>query len=229
MGFDARVIRSLPLLDGVPEAAADAVLAAAVERTFDAGSTVFAQGARATACFVILSGSVKLVQLTEDGDAVVFRLLVPGDVFGTVAILGEKTYPVSASAVTAVRTLEWPAATMRHLLGEYPRLALNVLRSVSDRLQSLRAQYRQLATERVERRLARALLRLARAGTHVAEGLLLDLPLSREDMAQLTGTTVFTVSRIISRWESSGFVRAGRQQLIIRELHSLAAIAGDHP
>jgi CRP-like cAMP-binding protein len=117
---------------------------------------------------------------------------------------------------------------MRHLLEQHSRLSLNVLRSVSERLQALRLQYRQLATEKVERRIARALLKLVeRAGTRVDDGVLLDLPLSREDVAQLTGTTVFTVSRIISRWETSGVLRAGRQQLIIRRPHALASIADD--
>ncbi len=117
---------------------------------------------------------------------------------------------------------------MQQFLEQQPRLSLNILRSVSDRLQALRLQYRQLATEKVERRLARALLTLVRrAGTRVDDGVLLDLPLSREDVAQLTGTTMFTVSRIISRWESAGILRAGRQQLVIREPETLAAIADD--
>ena len=218
-----------PLLEGVPRTDAREVMAAARRRDLEAGAPVFSQGQPATSFFVVLAGSVKLVQLTEDGDAIVFRLLAAGDAFGTVSVFGSETYPVSATAVTATSVLLWPADTMRHFLETYPRLSLNVLRSVSDRLQALRLQYRQLATEKVERRIARALLRLVeRSGRPVEDGVLLDLPLSREDVAQLTGTTIYTVSRIISRWEAAGLLRAGRQQLIVRVPGALAAIAEDH-
>ena len=99
---------------------------------------------------------------------------------------------------------------------------------MSDRLQALRLQYRQLATEKVERRVARAVLKLVQhAGTQVGDGVLVDLPISREDLAQLTGTTVYTVSRIVSRWEAAGILRSGRQQLVIRDARTLTAIADD--
>jgi len=227
---DHDALRSIPLLDGVPAPIARAVLDAARVREFGAGATLFSEGQPATAFFVLQTGSVKLVQLTDAGEAVVFRLLTFGDAFGTISVLGAQTYPVSACAVTAVLTLQWEAGTMRSLLEQHPRLSLNVLKSVSDRLQSLRLQYSQLATEKVERRIARALQTLVhRAGTSVGDGVLIDLPLSREDLAQLTGTTMYTVSRIVKRWEVAGILRAGRQQILVRQPHTLASIAADAP
>lgn len=99
---------------------------------------------------------------------------------------------------------------------------------MSDRLQALRLQYRQLATEKVERRIARALLTLVpRTGTRVEDGVMLDLTLSREDLAQLSGTTLYTVSRIVSRWEAAGILRSRRQQLVIRDPEALLSIADD--
>lgn len=223
------LVRSLPLLDGLAPPVAAAIVTAAAIREFDAGATVFAEGHTATAFFVVLSGSVKLVQLTDDGDAIVFRLLGPGDAFGTAAILEREPYPVSAYAVTATSTLRWPAAVMRRLAEEHSRLSLNLLRNVSERLQALRLQYRQLATEKVERRIARALLRLSdRLGTPAASGgIVVQLPLSREDIAQLTGTTPYTVSRVISRWEAAGLLQAKRHRLVIRQPQALASIADD--
>ena len=221
-------LRTLPLLEGVADPVAIGVAGAAVPRDLPAGTVLFAEGDPASSFFVVLSGSVKLVQLTEDGDAIVFRLLSSGDAFGTVSMLGADAYPVSAVAVTPVSVAQWAEVEMRRFLEQDARLSLNVLRSVSDRLQALRLQYRQLATEKVERRVARALLKLLqRTGTPVDEGVRLDLPLSREDLAQLTGTTVYTISRIVSRWEAAGVLRAGRQQLLIRQPDALLAIADD--
>jgi CRP-like cAMP-binding protein len=206
---DTQLVRGARIFEGLDEATVNAVLEAARVRHVEPGSTIFSEGQPASAVFVVLGGSVKLVQLTEDGAAIVFRLLGHGDAFGTVSMLSDDPYPVSAFAVTTTSVLEWPADVMRHFLEQHPRLAINVLRSVSERLQALRVQYRQLATEKVGRRIARALLELAdRSGTKVEDGVLLDLPLSREDVAQLTGTTVYTVSRTISQWETLGILRA---------------------
>jgi len=117
---------------------------------------------------------------------------------------------------------------MASLMETYPRLAINAVRFVAARLHELQVQYRQLATEKVERRVARALLRLGeQAGRRTEGGVLIDLPLSREDIAQMTGTTLYTVSRIISRFEADGLVEAGRQHIVIRDVQALTSIADD--
>ncbi|MGH9309734.1 MAG: Crp/Fnr family transcriptional regulator, partial [Vicinamibacterales bacterium] len=174
------------------------------------------------------TGSVKLAQLTPEGHQVVLRLIGPGDAFGGVAAFGGVTYPVTAEAVTDCAALEWPGSVMAGLMERYPRLTLNALRFVAARLHELQVQYRQLATEKVERRVARALLRLVQqAGRRVESGVLIDLPLSREDIAQMTGTTLYTVSRIISHFEADGILEAGRQRMVIRHPHGLLKIADD--
>jgi CRP-like cAMP-binding protein len=97
------------------------------------------------------------------------------------------------------------------------------LRQFQDRL-------RELATERVERRLARMLLRLARqSGQKVTGGILIDLPLSRQNLAEMIGTTLYTVSRILSQWEAHGLVETGRERVVIRRPHGLVVIADDLP
>jgi CRP-like cAMP-binding protein len=83
-------------------------------------------------------------------------------------------------------------------------------------------------TERVERRVARALLRLVQeAGRRVDTGLEIDFPISRQDIAEMTGTTLFTVSRLLSAWEERGIVKSGRQHIVLTKPHALVAIAED--
>lgn len=114
------------------------------------------------------------------------------------------------------------------LMERHSRLALNALKFVAGRLHELQVQYRQLATEKVERRIARALLRLVQqAGRSIESGVLIDLPLSRDDIAQMTGTALYTVSRIISRFESDSLLKAGRQRVVIRNPHGLLKVALD--
>ena len=221
-------VKPVALFSSLEPSALRDVRAAARVRTVDAGSVFFREGDPAAAFFVLETGSVKIAQLTPEGHQVVLRLLSPGDAFGGVAAFGGATYPISAEAVTDSAAFEWAGDVMAHLMERHPRLALNALRFVAGRLHDLQVQYRQLATEKVERRVARALLRLVQqAGRRVAGGVLIDLPLSRDDVAQMTGTTLYTVSRIISRFESDGIVEAGRQRMVIRNPHGLLKIADD--
>jgi CRP-like cAMP-binding protein len=224
----ANVLMPVALFAGLDAAALDEVREAARVRRLDAGAFFFREGDAAAAFFVLQTGSVKLGQLTPEGHQVVLRLVGPGDTFGGIAAFAGSTYPVTAEAVTDASALEWPGPVMGALMERHPKLALNALRFVAARLHELQVQYRQLATERVERRIARALLRLVQqAGRRVEAGVLIDLPLSREDLAQMTGTTLFTVSRIVSRFEADGLVETGRQRVVIRNPHALMAVADD--
>ena len=109
----------------------------------------------------------------------------------------------------------------------HPQIGLNALRIMVVRNQETQARYRQQLTERVEQRLARALLRLAAvAGEDIAQGRLITLPLAREDLAELIGATLFTVSRTLSQWEQSGIVCSGRERIAICQPQALEGIAG---
>jgi CRP-like cAMP-binding protein len=219
---------SVALFNGLGPEAMGEVKASGRLKTVEAGAAFFRESEPAVAFFVLASGSVKLTQLTPEGHQVVLRVIGPGDAFGGLAVFGGSTYPITAEAVTEASAIEWPGAVMAGLMERHPRLALNALKFVAARLHELQVQYRQLATEKVERRVARALLRLVQqAGRRVETGVLIDLPLSRDDIAQMTGTTLYTVSRIISRFEAQGLLEAGRQRMVIRNPHGLVKVADD--
>jgi CRP-like cAMP-binding protein len=216
----------VPLFESLAPEALKQVAAEASVRRRDAGETFFQQGDPASGFFVVQTGTVKLTQLTPEGHQVVLRLLHAGDAFGGVSAFGGGPYPITAEAVTDVSAFEWPGPVMRSLMERHSVVAMNALRMVAARLHELDAQYRQLATEKVERRIARALVRLVQqSGRRVEGGVLIDLPLSREDIAQMTGTTLYTVSRLVSRWESDGMLDLGRQRIVVRNPHALMSIA----
>jgi CRP-like cAMP-binding protein len=220
--------KSVALFAGLDEGALGEIRAAAAAKQVEAGATFFREGEPALAFYVLETGSVKLTQLTAEGHQVLLRLIGPGDAFGGVAAFGGMTYPITAEAVTDAAALEWPGSVMGRLMERHPRLVLNALQFVAARHHELQVQYRQLATEKVERRVARALLRLVQqAGRRIDTGVLIDLPLSRDDIAQMTGTTLYTVSRIISRFEAEGILEAGRQRMVIRHPHRLLRVADD--
>jgi CRP-like cAMP-binding protein len=156
------------------------------------------------------------------------RLLGPGDVLGGATTLAAGTHPFSAVAVTETVTCEWPGDVIASLMERHGRLAVNALRLVATRLYDLQEQHGLLAAEKVERRIARALVRLIRHwGTRAGEGVLIDLPVSPEDLAETAGTPLAAVTRALSRWESAGIIDTALPRLLIRTPHALASIADE--
>lgn len=204
------------------------ILAEARELTFEGSSYLFYQDDPAERVFVLKSGRVKLYQLSDDGQQVLMRVMTPGMMFAAIGLVEGAVYPVSAEAAEPSQVLYWSQEALLSLSRRFPKLALNALQVLAGHVREFQNRYRELATERVERRLARTVLRLAnQAGRKVEEGVLLDLPLTRQDLAEMSGTTLFTVSRILSKWENQGFVLGGREKLIIRFPHGLVSIAED--
>ena len=219
-----------PLFKGANSAELKAALAVSRQVQVERGSFFFHQGESAKVFYVIVDGRVRLSQLTPEGHQVIIHLMGPGDGMGIIVVLANTTYPLSAEAMSDTTALKWGYETTVLLMKNFPRFALNGLRLVAGRFHELQERYRELSTERVEQRVARALLRLTRqVGKRIDTGVLLDLPLTRQDLAEMTGTTLFTVSRILSRWEGEGLIEAGRERIVVCSPHGLVTIAEDLP
>lgn len=218
------------LFHGLAPSDIAAIIATAQRRHVPRHGCFFHQGAPAAALHVLVQGRTKLVQTTAEGHQVVVRIVGAGDMFGGVALLGDAVYPATAEAISASEALVWRSPVMARLIDRHPALAVNALRVLAHRLGELQDRYRELATERVERRIARALVRLARqAGRRDDAGLVIDMELTRQDLAELTGTTLYTVSRVVSGWQERGLVDSRRARVVIRDPHGLVAIAEDLP
>jgi CRP-like cAMP-binding protein len=219
-----------PLFRGADTAELEAALDVARQVQVARGEFLFLQGEPAIAFYILVEGRVRMSQVTPEGHQVIIYFMGPADGIGLIVALSNTTYPLAAEAVSDSLALKWDYDSTIRLMEQHPRLALSGLRLVGERFRELQNRYRELATERVERRVARALLRLTRqTGKRVEEGVLLDLPLSRQDLGEMTGTTLYTVSRILSNWENEGLIRKGRERIIVREPHRLVIIAEDLP
>lgn len=219
-----------PLFRELPAETVDALCAAATFKEVPRASYFLHQGEPATVFYILLQGRVRLTQVTPEGHQVIVTVLGPGDGLGIIVALSQMSYPVSAEAVEDCLALAWTGVTIQKHMLQFPQLALNGLRMLAGRFMELQDRYRELATERVERRIARAVLRLVRqAGKRTPEGVLIDMPLSRQDLAEMTGTTLYTVSRVLSDWEQKGLVSTGRERVVLRKSHELVIIAEDLP
>lgn len=224
------VVLASPLLKGLEGSARDEVVRLGASRKLRRGQVLFRQGDPAQALYVVAAGKVKLVQEDSFGHQVVVRFVGPGQVMAAVALTPGHEYPVTAQAIEETTVVSWAAETLRELGRRYPALTLAATAEIAAHMRDMQERFLELASERVEQRLARCLVRLARqVGKRVPEGVLLDVPLSRQDLAAMTGTTLYTVSRILSHWEEQGLLRAGRQKVLITNPHGLVAVAEDLP
>jgi len=223
---DRSLIAGLPLFAGLGSDQLDDILRDARAARYPKNTPVFRQGEPADSFFVLLHGHLRVMKTTPDGQQVVVRYVVPGEVFGVAMAMGWKTYPATPVAVEDSVALVWPAGAWPQLVATYPSLASNTLQTVGNRLQDAHTRVVEMSTQQVERRVAHALLRLAKqAGRRIEHGVQIDFPISRQDVAEMTGTTLHTVSRILSAWEQQGLVESGRQRIVLRDPHKLFMLA----
>src|SRR6476661_2540224 len=226
---DRSLVADLPLFAGFSAADLDAILSEARSVRVVRNSPVFQQVEEAHSFFVLLHGHVRASKTTPAGDQVVVRYVATGETFGVAKAIGLQHYPATATAVDDSVVLAWPSATWPRLVEKFPTLATNTLQTVGARLQETHTRVVEMSTQQVEQRIANALLRLVKqSGRKVEHVLEIDFPISRQDIAQMTGTTLHTVSRILSAWEQQGLIEGGRQRIVLREPHKLMVLAEGH-
>ncbi|HKI01113.1 MAG TPA: Crp/Fnr family transcriptional regulator [Thermoanaerobaculia bacterium] len=214
------------LFQGFAPGEAERVLAGGAPRVLRRGEVLFREGEPATALYLVESGRIKLTQLTADGQEVIMRYLAPGDAFAAVALFDRSTYPVAAQATERTRVRAWPREVLPGLVRDHPRFEANLLRIVSTHTREALSRLRELATEAVAQRLARTLLRLGQQiGRGEPGGPILVERISQQDLAEIAGTSVYTVSRTLADWQERNIVEPGRQRLLIRDPEALAGIA----
>ena len=224
--IDRSLVSNFEIFEGVPAEDIDAVLALARPRRLVDGAAAFRQGAIAKEFFLLLSGRLKVQQTAADGQQIVVRHINPGDLFGIADAMHRPDYPATAIAVVESLALVWPASQWERFIGRNAAFALGALQTVGRRLQDAHSRIRELSTEAVERRIAHAILRLVnQAGRKTPKGIEIDFPVTREDIAEMSGTTLHTVSRVMSGWQQKGLVTLGRKRVTVNDAHRLFILA----
>jgi CRP-like cAMP-binding protein len=223
------LVRHFPLFTDISSAACGEIVSIGREKVFARRETIFSQGDPIEKVFLLTEGSVKTTQLGKNGTEVILRLCGRGDLIGSCkAPSARLVHRSAAEALQPCRALIWDATTFESLCVRYPALRQNVARILDQQLGELEERYREISTECVPLRLSREISRLAnRVGEHVNDTVKINL--SREELAQLTGTTLFTVSRLLSQWKEQGIVSPGREIVMINDTHALAELCEREP
>jgi CRP-like cAMP-binding protein len=226
--LDPALLEGADMFDALDPDARREVLRAGKVRELPQGKVVFAQGDPGATCHTLLDGRVKIVQTRPDGAQSVIRFIGRGEMYGTVAALMDKPFPADAVAVLDSTEIYWTVATMRQLMTRFPQVAIRSAASAGTRLFELQNRVGELSGERVEQRIARAVARLVRqAGRRTPDGIEIDFPITRQELAEMAGSTLHTVSRTLSAWDDRGVTASSRRHIVVRKLHVLLAIAED--
>lgn len=186
---------------------------------------IYRESEQARMLRVVVFGTVKLLKHTEAGKDIVLDILQPGDLFGSLSVLGDKIYPESAQAYSDVCNLSINSDDFYTILKKYSSVGIGVLNMTAERLQSAQQQIQELSTFSVEKRIANILLRLYKKfGENDNPNKLIQLPLSRMDLADMTGTSPETASRIMSHFKEEGIIKSGRQWVSILDEKKLSEI-----
>jgi CRP-like cAMP-binding protein len=223
---DRSLVANLSMFAGLDLAAQDELLREARSVRYPKGTAIFEQSAEADRFFVLLHGHLRVEKTTPQGQQIIVRYVSAGELFGVAQAMNLSHYPATAIAAVDSIALAWPSSSWQRLTAKYPSLASSALQTVGSRLQDTQTRVIELSNEQVEQRVAHALLRLARqAGRKVEAGIEIDFPISRQDIAEMTGSTLHTVSRILSAWENLGLVEGGRQRIVLKDSHRLHLLA----
>jgi len=203
------------------------ILSNSVERSVEDGSFFFMQGDEAAYLYVLLSGQIKLLQSNPNGQQVNLRTIYPFQMFGALGIVrSQAVYPASAQALEDSSALAIKSELLHEMIKTRPYLSFDLMNLMTSYIQEMQERYRELATERVEQRVANALIRLVgQSGFRAENDSGIDLSFSRHDVAEMTGTTLYTVSRLFSEWERQGILKTGREKIRIMKPHDLVRLA----
>jgi CRP-like cAMP-binding protein len=225
LDYRLKIIGRLPFFTHLPAAAIQDINALFHDRGYSAGETIYFEGDEAQHLYLTAMGRVKLSRNTTAGREVVLDMLHGGEYFGNLKVLGAADYAETAVSHTDTCILQISSGDFETVLSRQPDVTLKVLEAVGRRLEESRELVKQLSTYTVEQRIASALLRLAtKLGEPREQGELIQLPFSRQDLAAMTGATVETVSRVMSRLTEAGLVQSGRKWVAVADREGLEVL-----
>jgi CRP/FNR family transcriptional regulator len=219
------LLRATPLFSRLSPADRKAVAEVAEVKTFAKGETIFEQDSRSE-FYAIVSGRVKVFKMLPSGKDIILEVFGPGDPLGAVAVYMERPFPATAAALEDTTCIFIPRVAFFRLLESQPSLVRGLLLGLTTRLVELTTRLAELTGGRIEPRFARLFLQLAsRMGKTDRGGTFIPLPLSRQELADMTGTTIETCIRIMSRWNKEAIVRTEKDGFVVLNRRELEQIS----
>lgn len=228
--LDESLLSHLPPFSKLERRQIRAILDQAISRRYAEGAAIFEKGAAADRFFMLLDGYVRVIHLTATGEQVTALHIPAGQLLGIARAIGRETYPATALTATESIVLSWPTRLWDTFAAEYEGFATETNKTVGKRMTEIHNRVVEMSTQQVEQRVANALLRLInQTGRRVSDGIEIDFPITRQDLSELTATTLHTASRLLSAWEKQGLVQSKRKRIKVLDPHALVMISQPAP
>ena len=225
--LDESLLTNLPPFRKLSRPQIREILDAATPLRFDGGVAVFSEGMPVERFFLLLDGHIRVIRTTPGGDQIIALHIAPGQLFGIGAALGRTIYPATAMTADDCLALAWPNRLWTNFTEQYDGFATETYKVVGERVGEMNNRIVELATQQVEQRVACAILRLiTQTGRKVDGGIEIGLPITRQNISDMTGTTLHTVSRLLSGWERDGIVLSERRKITVTAPHRLVILSG---
>jgi CRP-like cAMP-binding protein len=225
--LDESLLSNIPPFKRLTRPEIREILDQALPKRIIANSAFFDEGVVAEHFYLLLDGHIRVIKTTPDGEQVIALHITSGQLFGIAAALGKTHYPASAIAADECLALCWPNRLWGEFVSKYEGFATETYKVVGERVDEMNNRIIEMATQQVEQRVACVLLRLInQAGKKVTEGIEIDFPITRQNISEMTGTTLHTVSRLLSAWEKDGIVASKRSKVTVTQPHRLVLLSG---
>lgn len=224
--LDESLLTGLPPFCLLQRAQIREILDQAVSRRFDEGTAIFREGHDAERFYLLLDGYLRVVRSTPGGDQIIVLHISPGQLFGIAPALQRDTYPATAIAAAEAIALSWPVRLWDDFTTRYPGFATESYKTLGRRLGQIHDTLTEMATQAVEKRVASALLRMVhQSGRKSDKGVEIAFPVTRQNISDMTGTTLHTVSRLLSAWQKAGIVESTRKHIVVTDPHALVLLS----
>lgn len=219
------LLKNAPFFSSLAPEEIDRIIPLFNEERYKRGEYIFLEGDPANHLCILASGRVRIIKHSAKGKEMIVAVIYPGEIFGGAAIFSSDN-PASAQAMEPSSVLKIPTKDFHRLLTQYPAIARETVFYLGEKLREAHKMMMSLVAERVEKRIAVLILKLAeKAGEQVTEGIRLNLFLTRQDIAEMTGTTVETAIRVISRFNKAGLIKTLGKKIVIANQRGLRKIA----
>lgn len=187
---------------------------------------IFSEGDPSDWLYAVLDGKVKITKLSAEGKEIIIEVISPGDIFGAIAVMRGFPYPANAVAMEETLLLKISRNNFLKILDGYPSVMYCIMQNIGDRMKGSHESLKNIALEKVSSRIASLLLKLAeKSGKETPEGTVIDFRLTKQDIADMVGTTVETSIRTMSQFKKDGIVAEEEGQIVIKDLEKLKALA----
>lgn len=219
-------IRNVPIFNTLDPDDAKEINPYLLHARFGKKETIFSEGDPSEWLYIVKNGKVKITKLSHEGKEIILEIISPMDFFGGVAVMRGFPYPANAVAMEETEVMKISRKNLLNIMDRFPNLMFCMATNIGDRIKGSHEALKSIALEKVESRMASLLIKLAdKAGEKTPEGLLINMKLTKQDLAEMVGTTVETSIRTMSKFSKAGILASKAGKIVIRDLEKLRSLA----